>query len=136
MGEAGATVYLHQLAGFNVTSTAIAPQPEPAKVELTPAKLDLLRSAMSSAPTPLVDGFILNGVQFHYPELKTDINAAHGLLAATNPIPESLLTPTAIGDQTLASVEARVVNALLTENGIKQRIMLRAKQNPPTCRQS
>ena len=109
MGKAGATIFMHQLAGFNVTSTAIAPapQPEPVKVELTPAKLDLLRSAMSSVPTPLVDGFILNRVQFHYPELKADINAAHGLLA-TNPIPELLLTPTAISDR--LGVSARVVN--------------------------
>ena len=130
MGEAGATVYLHQLAGFNVTSTAIAPapQPEPVKAELTPAKLDLLRSAMSSVPTPLVDGFILNRVQFHYPELKADINAAHGLLAATNPIPELLLTPTAIGDR--LGVSARVVNALLTENGYQTKNYAKSKTEP------
>ena len=68
MGKAGATVFMHQLAGFNVTSTAIAPapQPESVKAELTPAKLDLLRSAMSSVPTPLVDGFLLNQVQTYH----------------------------------------------------------------------
>lgn len=130
MGKAGATVFMHQLAGFKVASTAIAPapQPEPVKVELTPAKLDLLRSAMSSVPTPLVDGFILNRVQFHYPELKADINAAHGLLAATNPIPELLLTPTAIGDQ--LGVSARVVNALLTENGYQTKNHAKSKTEP------
>ena len=130
MGKAGATVFMHQLAGFNITSTAIAPalQPEPVKVELTPAKLDLLRSAMSSVPTPLVDGFILNRVQFHYPELKADINAAHGLLAATNPIPELLLTPTAIGDR--LGVSARVVNALLTENGYQIKNHAKSKTEP------
>ena len=130
MGKAGATVFMHQLAGFNITSTAIAPapQPEPVKAELTPAKLDLLRSAMSSVPTPLVDGFILNRVQFHYPELKADINAAHGLLAATNPIPELLLTPTAIGDR--LGVSARVVNALLTENGYQTKNHAKSKTEP------
>ena len=107
---------------------APAPQPEPVKVELTPAKLDLLRSAMSSVPTPLVDGFILNRVQFHYPELKADINAAHGLLAATNPIPELLLTPTAIGDR--LGVSARVVNALLTENGYQTKNHAKSKTEP------
>ena len=130
MGKAGATVFMHQLAGFKVASTAIAPapQPEPVKVELTPAKLDLLRSAMSSVPTPLVDGFILNRVQFHYPELKADINAAHGLLAATNPISELLLTPTAIGDR--LGVSARVVNALLTENGYQTKNHAKSKTEP------
>ena len=106
----------------------IAPAREPVKVELTPAKLDLLRSAMSSVPTPLVDGFILSRVQFHYPELKADINAAHGLLAATNPIPELLLTPTAIGDR--LGVSARVVNALLTENGYQTKDHAKSKTEP------
>lgn len=131
MGKAGATVYMHQLAGFSVSSTATIapePQPKPVKVELTPAKLDLLRSAMSSVSVPLVDGFILNRVQYHYPELKADINAAHGLLAATNPIPEVLLTPTAIGGR--LGVSARVVNALLTENGYQVKNHGKSKSEP------
>ena len=36
MGECGVTVYLHQLAGYKVSSTAIAPQPQP---QLPPADI-------------------------------------------------------------------------------------------------
>lgn len=110
-------------------SVTIAPTPpQPVNAGITPAKLDLLRSAMSSVPVPLVDGFILNRVQYHYPELKADINAAHGLLAATNPIPEVLLTPTAIGDR--LGISARVVNALLTENGYQVKNHGKSKSEP------
>ena len=109
------TQQIRTLMAEGVVTIVPASQPEPVKVELTLAKLDLLRSAMSSVSTPLVDGFLLNQVQAYHPELKAAINAAHGLLAATNPIPELLLTPTAIGDR--LGVSARVVNALLTENG-------------------
>lgn len=131
MGKAGATVYMHQLAGFSVSSTATIapePQPKPVKAELTPAKLDLLRSAMSSVPVPLVDGFILNRVQYHHPELKADVEAGHALLAASNPIPELLLTPTAIGER--LGVTARVVNALLTENGYQVKNHAKSKTEP------
>lgn len=131
MGKAGATVYMHQLAGFNVSSTATiapTPQPQPLNVEITPAKLDLIRSAMSSVPTPLVDGFILNRIQYHYPELKADIEAAHGLLAATNRIPEVLLTPMAIGER--LGVSARLINALLTENGYQVKNHSKSKTEP------
>ena len=132
MGKAGATVYMHQLAGFAVSSTATAiasePQSQPVKTEITPAKLDLIRSAMLSVPTPLIDGFILNRIQYHYPELKPDIEAAHGLLSATNRIPEVLLTPTAIGER--LGVSARVVNALLTENGYQVKNHGKSKSEP------
>lgn len=131
MLKAGVRVFLHTAAGYKLTSEAIAPatpQPQPVTAGITPAKLDLLRSAMSSVPVPLVDGFILNRVQYHYPELKADINAAHGLLAATNPIPEVLLTPTAIGDR--LGISARVVNALLTENGYQVKNHGKSKSEP------
>ena len=134
MGEAGATVYLHQLAGFKVTSTAlvIAPAPEPTKlgssVDVTIAMLSPLKQLLSSVPEALVDGFLLNQVQVYHPELKAAINAAHGLLAATNPIPELLLTPTAIGDR--LGVSARVVNALLTENGYQTKNHAKSKTEP------
>ena len=39
---------------------AIASKTEQSKPELTPAKLDLLRSALSSVSQPLVDGYIIN----------------------------------------------------------------------------
>jgi len=122
------TQQIRTLMTKGTVSIALAPQPEPAKTELTPAKLDLLRSAMSSVPAPLVDGFILNRVQYHHPELKADIEAAHGMLAATNPIPELLLTPTAIGER--LGVTARVVNALLTENGYQVKNHTKSKTEP------
>ncbi len=126
--EIWVTQQIRTLMTEGSVSIAPAPQPEPAKAELTPAKLDLLRSAMSSVPTPLVDGFILNRVQYHHPELKVDIEAAHGMLAATNPIPELLLTPTAIGER--LGVTARVVNALLTENGYQVKNHTKSKTEP------
>ena len=36
MGKTGATVYIHQLAGFKVSSTAIAIPPEPKPLQLPP----------------------------------------------------------------------------------------------------
>lgn len=83
---------------------------------------------LSSVPDALVDGFLLNQLQVHHPELKNTINAAHGLLAATNPIPELLLTPTAIGER--LGVSARVVNALLTENGYQVKNQSKSKTEP------
>lgn len=135
MGKAGATVYMHQLAGFNVSSTAIispTPQPEPAKlgasVAETTAMLSPLKMLLSSVPEALVDGFLLNQLQVYHPELKDTINAAHSLLAATNRIPEVLLTPTAIGER--LGVSARVVNALLTENGYQVKNTGKSKTEP------
>lgn len=98
------------------------------KPELTPAKLDLLRSALSSLSTPLVDGFILNQVQAYYPELKPAVEEGHRLLAATNPIPEILLTPTAIGKK--LGVSARVVNAILTDNEFQIKNPTKRKTEP------
>lgn len=111
---------------------APAPQPEPTKlgssVEVTAAMLSPLKQLLSSVPEALVDGFLLNQLQVHHPELKATINAAHGLLAATNLIPEVLLTPTAIGDR--LGVTARMVNALLTENGYQVKNCTKAKTEP------
>jgi hypothetical protein len=60
--------------------------------------------------------------------MKGDINAAHGLLAATNAIPELLLTPTAIGKR--LGVSARVVNAVLTANGYQVKNASKSKAEP------
>jgi hypothetical protein len=103
-----------------------APQLQSSKI--TPAKVDLIRSAMSSVPTSLVDGFILNRIQYHHPELKADIEAAHSLLAATNSIPEVLLTPTAIGER--LGVSARVINTLLIKNGYQTKNHGKSKTEP------
>jgi hypothetical protein len=83
---------------------------------------------MLSVSTPLVDGFILNRIQAHHPELKADINVAHSLLAATSPIPEILLTPTVIGQK--LGVSARVVNALLVANGYQMKNPSKGKTEP------
>jgi hypothetical protein len=115
----GKSVRLYFLECERIAKQAIAPaaQPEPAKlgssVEATAAVLNPLRLFLTTVPEALVEGFLLNQLQAHHPELKDSINAAHGLLAATNAIPEVLLTPTATRSRTLA----------------------RAKLNPPICRQ-
>src|SRR4028118_271951 len=135
MGKAGATIYMHQLAGFHVSSTATIspdPQPEPTKlgssVEATVAMLSPLKQLLSNVPDALVDGFLLNQVQIYHPELKDTINAAHSLLAAANPIPEVLLTSTAIGER--LEITARMVNALLTENGYQIKNYGKSKTEP------
>ena len=103
-----------------IAKQAIAPHSEPqqgkigSSVTATGEALGVLRLFLTSVPDALVEGFLLNRLQAHHPELKADINAAHGLLAATNPIAEILLTPTAIGQK--LNVSARVVNAILTAN--------------------
>lgn len=132
MGKAGATVYLHQLAGYKVSSEAIVPKPEQRKlvstVEETAARIDPLRRFLKSVPEPLVEGFLLNRLQAHHPELKGDINAAHSLLAANTPIPEILLTPTVIGQR--LGLSARVINALLTANGYQVKNPNKSKTEP------
>jgi hypothetical protein len=131
MGEAGATVYLHQLAGYKVSSSAIAPAEQPklaSTVEETAARIDPLRRFLKSVPEPLVEGFLLNRLQAHHPELKADINAAHSLLAANTPIPEILLNPRAIGKR--LGTSAQVINALLLANGYQTRNPNKAKGEP------
>jgi hypothetical protein len=90
--------------------------------------LSPLKQLLSSVPEALVDGFLLNQVQIYHPELKDTINAAHSLLAATNSIPEVLLTPTAIGKR--LGVSARVINALLTDNGYQVKNHRKSKTEP------
>lgn len=97
-------------------------------VEQTVTVLNALRLAMPSISMPLLDGFVLNRIQAHHPELKADINAAHSLLAATNPIPEILLTPTAIGER--LGISARTVNALLTANEYQVKNPSKKKTEP------
>lgn len=136
MGEAGATVYIHQLAGFKVSSTATevkaapAPiEPELAKPKLTTEHLDLLRSALSSVSAPLVDGVLVNEVQKYYPHLASAANALHSLLAANNPIPELLLTPTAIGKR--LGLKAQQVNQLLLDHGYQVKNTLKSSNTEP-----
>lgn len=126
------TQQIRTLMTEGTVSIAPARQPEPAKlgssVAETTAMLSPLKMLLSSVSDALVDGFLLNQLQVHHPELKATINAAHGLLAATNPIPEVLLTPTAIGDR--LGISARVVNALLTENGYQVKNHGKSKSEP------
>ena len=111
---------------------APASHPEPAKlgssVEATAAALNPLRLFLTTVPEALVEGFLLNQLQVHHPEIKGAINAAHGLLAATNAIPELLLTPTAIGKR--LGVSARIVNAVLIANGYQVKNTSKSKTEP------
>lgn len=77
------------VANIPITKLEIPESPKQ-KMFLTPAKLDLLRSALSSVPAPLRDEFLLSQVQVYHPELKPVVDAANLLLAATT-------HPTAIG---------------------------------------
>jgi hypothetical protein len=113
-------------------TVSIAPQTEQPKlgssVEATVAMISPLRALLSTIPAALVDGFLLNQVQKHHPELKADINAAHSLLAANTPIAEILLNPTAIGDR--LGVSGRVINALLTHHGYQVKNHSKGKTEP------
>jgi hypothetical protein len=113
-------------------TVSIAPQTEQPKlgssVEATVAMISPLRALLSTIPAALVDGFLLNQVQKHHPELKADINAGHSLLAANTPIAEILLTPTAIGDR--LGVSGRVINALLTHHGYQVKNPNKGKTEP------
>jgi len=130
--EIWVTQQIRTLITEGVVEIAPAPQQEPKKlgasVAETTAMLSPLKMLLSSVPEALVDGFLLNQLQIHHPELKDTINAAHSLLAAANPIPEVLLTPTAIGER--LGVSARVINALLTENGYQVKNIGKSKTEP------
>jgi len=121
-------VWVSQQIKTLMTEGTVSIAPKSEKPALTAAHLDLLRSAMSSVPAPLVDGMLLNEVQRYHPELKQSINAAHSLLAANTPIAEILLTPTAIGDR--LGTSARVINALLTANGYQIKNPNKGKTEP------
>lgn len=130
----GKSVRSYFLKCERIAKQAIAPaaQPEPAKlgssVEATAAALNPLRLFLKTVPEALVEGFLLNQLQTHHPELKADINAAHGLLAATNAIPQLLLTPTAIGKR--LGVSARIVNAVLIASGYQVKNPSKSKTEP------
>lgn len=132
--EQGKLIRKYFLDCERIAKQAIAPatHPEPAKlgssVEATAAALNPLRLFLTTVPEALVEGFLLNQLQVHHPEIKNAINAAHGLLAATNAIPEILLTPTAIGKR--LGVSARIVNAVLIANGYQVKNVGKGKTEP------
>jgi hypothetical protein len=113
-------------------TVSLAPEQPKAKlgtsVEATAVALNPLRMLLTTVPDALVEGFLLNEVQRYHPELKASINAAHSLLDATNPIPEILLTPTAISQR--LGVSARVVNAILTANDYQIKNPSKGKTEP------
>ena len=130
--EIWVTQQIRTLMTEGVVSIAPVAHPEPAKlgssVEATAAALNPLRLFLTTVPESLVEGFLLNQLQVHHPEIKGAINAAHGLLAATNAIPEILLTPTAIGKR--LGVSARIVNAVLIANGYQVKNTSKSKTEP------
>ena len=132
--EQGKLIRKYFLECERIAKQAIAPaaKPEPTKlgssVEATAAALNPLRLFLKTVPEALVEGFLLNQLQSHHPELKDSINAAHGLLAATNAISELLLTPTAIGKR--LGVSARIVNAVLVANGYQVKNVSKGKTEP------
>lgn len=97
-------------------------------IEATIAAINPLRMLLTTVPDTLVEGFLLNQLQARHPELKPEIDAAHSLLAATNPIPQILLTPTAIGQR--LGISARVVNAILIANGYQTKNPSKGKTEP------
>ena len=81
MGEVGATVYLHQVAGFKVNSSATTETPKIESVKLLKAlPLEDLKFAMPSAPAFKIDHFLLDRLEVHRPEFKEDIKAARTFL--------------------------------------------------------
>lgn len=130
----GKQIRLYFLDCERIAKQSIAPHSEPeqgklgSSVEATAAAIDPLRRFLTSVPDSLVEGFLLNRLQAHHPELKADINAAHSLLAATNPIAEILLTPTAIGKK--LGVSAQVINAILTDNDYQRKNPSKGRTEP------
>ena len=117
-----------------IAKQAIAPQSEPqqgkigSSVTATGEALEVLKLFLKTVPDALVEGFALNELQRYHPELKASINAAHSLLAATNPIAEILLTPTAIGKK--LGVSAQVINAILTDNEYQMKNPSKGRTEP------
>ena len=97
-------------------------------VTATGEALGVLKLFLKTVPDALVEGFALNELQRYHPELKASINAAHSLLAATNPIAEILLTPTAIGKK--LGVSAQVINAILTDNDYQRKNPSKGRTEP------
>lgn len=128
MGTVGATVYLHRLAGYQVSSTAIAPESTP-DTTLQPEDLDLLRIGLKSLKPVIQDGFILNELGKLKPSLQPQIAEAQKLLASHNDIPEALLSLTAIGKE--LGISARKVNRLLLELGYQIKNVNKSTKSEP-----
>lgn len=132
MGKAGATVYLHQIAGYKVESSAITTPSQTASKppiidEVTGLSLirdSLLRCGIKSE---LAEGVFLNGVARLSPNLAAEANQAHKLLAATTES-ELLLTPTSIGEK--LGISNRKVNQLLMDMGLQVK-NVNAKKGEP-----
>jgi len=148
MGEAGATVYMHQLAGFKVSSTATEPiaqpkpepQPAPVASQTEPQKIgssikatadviEITRRFLTNVNESLVNGFLLNQLQKFHPEIKTVVDDAHALLAATNTIPELLLNPTEVGKR--LGLKPQEVNQLLINHGYQVKNVEKSSKTQP-----
>ena len=132
--EQGKQIRLYFLECEQIAKQAIAPHSEPVQgkigssVTATGEALGVLKLFLKTVPDALVEGFALNELQRYHPELKASINAAHSLLAATNPIAEILLTPTAIGKK--LGVSAQVINAILTDNDFQRKNPSKGRTEP------
>lgn len=135
MADAGHLVFLHQLAGYKISSTVIEREIKPeqpkigSSVKATVEVLSDLRGAFSTVNPSLIDGYILNRIQARHPELKPEIDAGHALLAATSPIPELLLNPTDIGNR--VGLGVRKVNKLLVDHGYQVKNVNKSSKTQP-----
>ena len=119
--EAGVRVFLHKLAGYEVTSTAVnnkMTNSQPSELEVLEFCLNPLKEYVDKA---LVDGVRLNYAERKYPELKDELNEMRSLIAGSNKIDTVLLTPTKVGkylqDRLNVKYSAKIVNQLLIDNG-------------------
>jgi hypothetical protein len=127
MGEAGATVFLHKLAGYEVKSEAIAPEPQQA--ELVRGEMDILAHGLAIAGfrPELIAGVTLNHAASRMPQLTKSVSDVQKLLAATTQS-QLLLTPTTIGEK--LGISAMAVNQLLLGMGLQEKNPRKGKGEP------
>lgn len=97
--QLGVRVFLHKLAGYQVTSTATQPISEDklfAKQFIDSMYADIAER-YPEIDKRLIDGAKLNGYGRHYPELKSEVEEIKNLISATSKEESIPVSPTELG---------------------------------------
>jgi hypothetical protein len=129
MGEAGATVYMHQLAGYKVESKPVEQATKSDLRTEIEAECSILSICLAPANLrpELVSGLLLNHAASRMPAIAVQVQEAHKILAATTKS-ELLLTPTTIGEK--LGISAVAVNKLLLGMGLQIKNPSKSKGEP------
>lgn len=126
MGEAGATVYLHQIAGYKVSSAVVPAQvfPQSSSTQSVTLVQDAILLAeavgrVSGVAPALAAQMIVNAVIAVTPALEPTRDSLKVTVACTDTHPDALLNPSQVGK--IIELGPIDVNKLLVKKGLQYR---------------